>query len=640
MTEALHYSPEYRNTFQGKTVLNAGQRFNRVSYSLPDHKAEILADDFGNDTVCEFVRLHAGDEKLFQFILPDEYDSFTNQETGWLFRSRYPDKPHYWLPVQPVLRNYDRSGRIVSEKVLPVNEANSPDNGTRAVFSIPEERGFVEFVVWALPADSGHFEELYSLSSIERQKKFVWGSYIPYSGSSDLYHYIIYGSIYKSNVPWTALPWRRTYCEVVAHALYIIFHSLWKATGKQIYRHMKTQLVFSASARLGSDGAWHHGSWTDDLEVHFRHHCGGIHMLAADHEETEDAFVESVLQKAISYLNGQYDELSCGRWFLHDSLEKSDASIKKSPLPFLKSRALGKSISNMLVLNTHLDALVALSRYEEVTGRLDQKEGLSSGKNAAVTVLGLRPAEFLYRILFSAIELTYTPISRVRSLPLHTRVVRKLAKLLLIHLAPRVKNLFPRLVMPNGYIDRDLSVNYLNHEYLAINIWDLLRFQRRFRINTIDAVIGRAIGFALRSGLVESWSNNKNYALGFWAETAYLECLSRPEGSREILADAVIALSDSGRGLPPSLLGCNPEFIPLKDQVPCISQGNDSIVIVNLSTGPDHPEFLLVNCAGSAQETELPDADKWVMRNRRNEIISPAGKLMVPARDWMSLKWV
>jgi hypothetical protein len=349
--------------------------------------------------------------------------------------------------------------------------------------------------------------------------------------------------------------------------------------------------------------------------------------------------VDSVLQKAITFLNIQCEELRCGTWYLHDSLERSAAGMKKSPLPFLKSRTLGKSTSNMLVLNTHLDALVALKRYEEISGRTDQGKNLTSGTHAVITVLGLKPAEFFYRILLKAIELTFMPISKVKCLPLKTRALRKLAKIAFIPLVPRVKKFLPRLVMPNGYIDRDLSVNYLNNDYLAINVWDLLRFQKRFEIEMIDALIDRAIDFALRSGLVDRWLEEKNYMLGFWAEAMYLACLRRPEKNRTVLADAIIALSDSESGVPPGLLGCNHEFVPLESQVPCIILENDSIATVNLSIGTGQLEFLIINTTSYPQETDIPQSvDKWVIRNRRDDIISTVGTMIIPPRDWVLLK--
>ncbi len=636
----VNYKVEHQDFPEGKTILKSGKRFHRISYKSPDHNMEILADNFGNDAICEFVRLTVRGEKYLLLILPDEYDVLMSQGVGWLCRSSYPDKFHYWLPLRPIARTYEKFDRIIKEESLPVIKIDILRNDSCALFKIPEGYDFIEFVVWTLPSGAALFEELYSLSSQELQRIFLWGSHTSYSGPKDIYRHIIHGHVYENRWAPPQFKWK-SFSEIDAHALYIIMHGLWGTTRKQIYQNIKDQIVYSVAARQEPNGAWRQGLYTEDHETHYRYQCSGIHMLTAAYEETHLPVIKETLEKAVEYLELQCEELNVGTWYLHDSLEQNAAAIRKSPLPFLKSRAFGKSTSNMLVLNTHLDTLVALSRYDAVTGRLNQGKRRVSGSKAVIAVLDSRPADFVYRILFKAIELTFVPISRVKSLSLQRRTIRKLARLILIPLLPWMKKFFPRLVMPNGYIGRDLSIGYLNHEYLSINIWDLLRFQKPFNIRMVDPIIHHAVDYAMRSGLVERWSEEKSYALGFWSEAMYLECIRRPERSRKVLADAVITLSDSERGVPPSLLGCNPEYIPLESQVPCIRVENDHIVIVNLSTNADDLEFLLINITDSPQEAETPQATvKWVIRNSADEIISPESVLVIPPRDWIRLKWI
>jgi hypothetical protein len=628
----------HRFAFQGKTIINAGKRFHRVSYESPDQSMKVLADDFEKNTICEFTRLVANRQKYFLLTMPVEYDFLMTKGAGWLFRSRLPERPNYWLPLQPMARTYDKLGRILSEETLPIVKIDIMRNESCALFRVPKNYDYIEYVVWTLPSNSDLFEELHSLSPWELQSIFLWGSHTQYSGPKDLYDYVIHGVLYENR--WSAPKYKwKAFAEVDAFSLFNTLNAFCKTTGKKIYDHLKTQVVFSVIFHQDSDGAWRQGLHTDILEEHYRYQCSAIHMLSADYEQTKDVFVLSALKKAVEYLGSQCEALNIGTWYLHDSLERNPDTIRNSPLPFLESRALGKSTSNMLVLNTHLDALVALSRYEDVSNRFDLEKAKISGIKAVIAILGLRPAEVLYRILFKAIELTFVPISRVRKLSLQNRVIRKLAVLMLVPLLPRVKKFFPRLVMPTGYIDRDLSVRHLAHVYHAINVMDILRFHRRYNITMVDAIIEPAVDFAIRSKLVEKWFEDEKYPLGFWSEAMYLECIRRPERSRKILADVVIALSDSNQGLPPSLLGCNPEYIPLESQVPCMRVGNDGIVIVNLSTGPNYIEFLLINATNSPQKTEIPRAaNKWVIRNGRDEIISAEGTLIVPSRDWIRLR--
>jgi hypothetical protein len=362
-------------------------------------------------------------------------------------------------------------------------------------------------------------------------------------------------------------------------------------------------------------------------------------MLAADYDETRDPLVLSSLESAVNYLKKQCDELSVGKWYLHDSLELSVETMKKCPVTYQASTVLEKSPSNMLVLNTHLDALIALNRYEEVSGQGFPDNEIVSGVNSAVAVLELRSAEALYRMLFKAVELTFLPNLKVQTLSLPVRAVRRLARVWLIPLLPRIKRMFPRLVMPNGYIDRSLSLNEFWYPYFLINVMDLLRFQRRFNIKTVDIIIDNAVKFIDRVGL-ERWLTHEStaYAVGFWAEALYLFCLHNPDKSRSRLAEAAISLYDSSQGIPPSLLGCNVEYIDHADQVPCLFTENDGLLVINLSVNPHHLEFLLVNGTDSAQEMPIPSEHRKLMvLDQYDNSVSAEQMLTVPSRGWVRL---
>jgi len=265
---------------------------------------------------------------------------------------------------------------------------------------------------------------------------------------------------------------------------------------------------------------------------------------------------------------------------------------------------------------------------------------IASGVNAAVAVLGLAPAETFYRILFRAIELTFLPDSTAGTLSLPVRAVRRLARQRLIPLLPRIKKIFPRIVMPNGYIDRNLSLNEFWYPYFLINIMDLLRFRMRFRIQELDPIINNAVKFVRRVGL-EKWLNDERtaYAVGFWAEALYLYCLQGSDRNRADLAKAAISLYGAKQGIPPCFLGCNPEYIRLDDQVPCLQTDNDRLRVINLSIDPGHREFLLVNGTDSPQDTSFPRSDGGGLAalDHNGKDIFPGQTLTVPARGWVRL---
>lgn len=636
----LIYNLDYSVSSEGKTVVKSGKRFHRICHAEMNSSTEVITDRFEDGSVCKFIRLSIQEKDQLLLLLPGEYDLMTRRGSGWIFRSRDSNMPCYWVPVQPVARSSDNFGRIRDEKILSIIQTNILKDNAYALFKMPADMLSIDIVIWTLLPDSLLYDELMSLSSQEQQDIYLWGSHTRYTGPKDLYQNLIHGAIYKNGWRWPPRPWKTAYCEADAHALYVAFHSLWKATQKNIYQLMKTQLVFSVIARQDENGAWQHGLWTDEFEVQYRLHCSGIHMLAADYEVTKDPIVFTSLQKAVDYLKDQCEELSVGTWYLHDSLELNISGMKHSPLTFQESRALGKSPSNMLVLNTHLDALVALSRFVEVSGQNYLEDKITSGVNSTIAVLNLKPAEIFYRLLFYAIELTFIPSSVSIKLPLYLRIIRRLARQNLIPLLPRIKKYFPRLVMPNGYIDRNLTLDEFTFHYFPINVMDLLRFQRRFSIKMIDAVIDKAIDFIQRVGLSRWLDDNEGaeYAIGFWAEAMYLACLHQPGRRRALLAETVIALIVTGQGLPPSLLGCNPEFIPLKNQAPYLWTDNEQVRVINLSVDPDHLEFLFVNGSDSPQEVKIPrDRNTWSVFDKDGKSISNEEILAIPPKSWIRL---
>lgn len=162
-------------------------------------------------------------------------------------------------------------------------------------------------------------------------------------------------------------------------------------------------------------------------------------------------------------------------------MEQSPENLKKWPGRSLASRAFGKSLSNLLVLNTHLDSTIALDRYGAITGDTTHQHLVVEANRATEQILSSRPAEWLYRGLFAVIELSFQPTEQARRLPLWKRALKRVGWKYLIPLLPKVKQMFPRLAMPGGYIDRELSACGFAHDYHAVNLMDLARHQRRFK---------------------------------------------------------------------------------------------------------------------------------------------------------------
>lgn len=293
----------------------------------------------------------------------------------------------------------------------------------------------------------------------------------------------------------------------------------------------------------------------------------------------------------------------------------------------------------MLVLNSHLDAIVAMDRYRHVTGDARYRSLIDRAVSATHAVLSLRPLEWLYKILFKAIHLTFLPTGRAARLPAHLRALKRVAWKYLIPLLPHIKARFPRIVMPGGYIDRELSLRVFAHAYLAVNVMDLLRYRRRFSDQTIDDVVLAAISLVRDHQLVDRWPEIKGseYAVGFWAEALYQICLVRPEAKyRTMLAETVVTLEKHSLGLPPSLLGANGEAAPPQEQLPTPVPDDGRIRVVNLSQNGTS-EVLLINCSGEAVRPHIvrnaPAGLAWSVGEEANNF--EATPQEIPASGWL-----
>ena len=471
---------------------------------------------------------------------------------------------------------------------------------------------------------------------LETQCHFLWGSHTLYQRPADVYLHLVHGHIYENRLSWPKY-WKIC-SENDAHALYTVLSGLETATGKELYRLLKLQLLLSVLDRQGVDGGWRHGEWTDHMESHYRLHCSAMHMLMDALEERDDPALREALRKAAAFISEKHDRLGTAMWFLHDDLERSVEGMNQGPFAWHPSRVLGKSPSNMLVLNTHLDATIALDRYAEVTGDSQYVSIVKAAREATHAVLALDSATTLYRALFWAIGLALLPTPVAKALPLPLRAVKRLARNILIPRLARIKTAFPRLRMPGGYVDRALSVGTLSDAYLSVNAMDLARYLRRFGEEDIRSTLASAISYGHKKGLPARWREDKakEYALGFWAEALYHLCTLDPSPAyRAMLAEAMLRLEDQHLGMPPSLLGVNAEAVPRHEQLPCPIARDSALRIANLSRS-GRMELIVVN------PTERPLLLTWNTPPGRslkwsNDASAGPGhsdSSMVPARGW------
>lgn len=511
---------------------------------------------------------------------------------GWLLHNRDSAASSYWLPMPATLRRISAQGHILEERAADLDELDLDTSGVNVSFASIPEGWALDAVIWKLD-DAALIEELMALAPVETQGWFLLGSHTRYAQPADLYRHLIHGWVYEDRYAW---PHKRRICsENDAHALHLVFSGLQGATGKRIYGLFKAQLLLSVLSRQGEDGEFRHGEWTGDMESHYRLHCSAMHLMMDALSEDDDPVVRSALAHGMAFISDKRDATEVGAWFYHDELETSEAGMRRAPFKWWPGTALGKSPQNMLVLNTQLDTLVALDRYGALTGDTQYVPLVASGYKAARAVLSLRPMEWLYRLLFSAIDLTLLPTEQAARLPLLKRLWKRIGWQVFIPRLPRIKTRFPRLAMPGGYVDRELSLQTWAFDYLAVNLMDLVRAANGPRRSDFTPYIDGILEHCTRTGIARRWLEHKGraYAVGFYAEALVLLSLAAPRpGTDAMLADALHLCVRQGLGLPPSINGGNAEAQGASHRVP--QPAHADIIVANLSRA-EHAACLVVN---------------------------------------------
>ena len=612
------------------------RRLSRSSH-LNELGIGFVADCFHDaGAACLFLRAKAGNGEALRLSLNGRYALESCVAGGWLLVPDHVGRPAYWVPQPPTIRTLDADGHILTHAAGDVLSINVDVDALSVEFWLACE-GSLDLVVWRIDS-AAHpvVDELRGLRAIEKQPAFLWSSHTQYTRPADVYGHLVFGHVYENHEVWPKY-WR-VCSELDAQALYVILSGLEKVTGKALYRLLKEQLVLSVVDRQREDGGWYHGEWTDLMESHYRLHCGAIHMLTAALEEKQDERIRKALDKAVTFISGRAQRIDAGVWFMHDSLEADEQSIKRYPFRWAKSRALGKSPSNMLILNTHLDTIIALDRYREVTGDDRHVSQVASACDAAQAILAQRPAEGIYRALFWILDLTLLPKTEAVRLPLVMRALKRIGWKYLIPHLHRIKAIWPRIVMPNGFIDRSLTQEGFATRYQSVHVWDLVRFLRRFQSDLGTKLLCQTLAYTQKeSGIRQHWKEDptRSDALGFWQEALYWLCLSKSEANLIAwLGEAVIDSEDVNVGMAPSLLGGNAEIVPPAEPIRFRLPDDSRLRFVNLSHAAA-AEFLFVNPTPEAIELKPDESWSSTVSWHSSNPSAHGVDLVVPGRGWL-----
>jgi hypothetical protein len=607
---------------------------------------DVLADRFPDQpgAVCCFLRLPRAAGRSVRLAFDGVDEALGCAAGGWLLRGHRPgaDAAVYWIPQLPVCRTLDANGRILSQQGAELGGFGSSAEGLWVDVGIAADM-HLDLAVWRLSAQADAHSGLNATLAIERQRWFLRSSHATIERVADVYQCLVHGWVYDNRFVWRRIwgGFRWRICsENEAHSLYMALSGLERATGRILYALLKRQIVASIVSRLAPDGGWHHGEWTDLMESHFRLHSAGVLVLAAALEETPDPVLARAFEAAAAFLAGKADRTEAGLWFLHDALEESveRAAAKDAP-PWTPTRMLGASAANKLILNTHLDSIVALDRYREISGDARHAAAVESARSTARNLLGRRPAEGLYRLAYRAVRLTLLPSAKAVRLSLPARAVRRLARERLLPNLYRLKRRHPRLVMPGGLIDRHLSPKHFDMGYHPVNLMDIVRLWRRFPQDDYRAIVQGAVQAVTDTGLLQFWLESRHIQpIGYWVEALYHLCtLDDSLLLRAHLAEAMLRAEDAGLGQPPALLGADAEAAPVALQTPCPSPREPRLRLANLGRGARR-EFLVVNPAQDAialdWDAAPPAGIRWAGADGQPaEVV--AGAMIVAARGWL-----
>lgn len=606
--------------------------------------AEFLLDTFPDTpgAACCFVRLSSGEHRTVSFSVQGDYRVEACRTGGWLVLPVTTHAPGYWIPRPPILRRQDKQGHIIGEQQVPLTGIDVGAGELGVSLEVPAA-WTLDWVFWRFAGDSlAMTSALQSPMPLAQQRFFLWGSKANVTLPAGLYLYLLHGQVYTDAFVWPRR-WK-FHSELDAHGLYVVLDGLEAATGEALYRLLKRQLLYSVIGQQAEDGGWHQGEWTDLMESHYRLHNAAMLMLEAALEETGDRLVRSALERAAAFISRCTDRTDIGAWFLHDSLENSVEAMEvmreQTRTPWIPTRTLGKSPTNKLILNTHLDAIVALDRYRQLTGDAGYDALLDSARAAARAILALRPAEPLYRLIYWAIHLTLLPKDEAMRLPLPLRIVKRLTWQYLWSQMHRVKRRFPRLVMPGGLIERHVAPLHYDINYHPVNLLDLVRYARRFPAEAHRDIIEQAVQVVRTRNLLQYWSEQeyRRFALVVWADALYQLCtLDAGIEYRQALAEAILRCEAAGLGLPPALLGGDAEVVAIPDRMPCPSPADARLRIANLGRAKQ-AELIVVN------PTDEPISLTWANSNapslawigsNGHSATPMAMPPVIPARGWI-----
>ena len=197
--------------------------------------------------------------------------------------------------------------------------------------------------------------------------------------------------------------------------------------------------------------------------------------------------------------------------------------------------------------------------------------------------------------------------------------------------------------MPNGFIERHLGMGHYDISYHPINVLDLARLWRCFPDEDLDKILDNAVKVVSNSNIMEYWAEFKprNKSLVEMVDVLYHLCTLKKDFSyRQFLAKGILIIEKWKIGLPPSVLGGDPEAIKISQRIPCPSPTDSRLRIVNLCFA-DKTEIMAINATSSSLHLEWEEnkIELHAWCNENGEAIKNTGEsLRIPPNSWIWCK--
>lgn len=445
-------------------------------------------------------------------------------------------KPLLWLPPAMVVGRMDTEGRLVESADATVESWWEIDGEHTLHLRLRAQEQST--VLWPMVVFSEETsfvaKEIFDLGSIESQT-YVKSDWFHASSPADLWRYFIDGGVFDPRDDGRG----RFRCQQCAMAWWNYLDTMYHRTGKGLYRTLARAVAWSVCFDLEPSGAWLHGFWHQEPEIHSRMLWDGVHLLLSEFETEPHtdllAAAEQVVTFAIENLTEDLHET--GLWFLHDSVEDTRPLHVSDPV-------LGRSETNSFCLNTHIQALCVLARIRGLGATNDRRfeDEYRRGMKALDAVLGLEFGSGPLRLMDH-----FLPQLLACKVPhgLGERVVRFVVYRVLARAYWWARRHTQGLVFPSGYLDRDLGLTMLADEYHVVNLKDLVELERLDPQSWLRAIIDGAVLFTSTLDFRRSMERSP-----IWAEWAdVVEVLGPVAGVDQSAVAAQVRIAMGGETL-------------------------------------------------------------------------------------------